>query len=478
MAARYYVLVQDQSGTEVGRLYSDDSAFKSLWYTKIKNGVGQFRFEISDGHDLVSAFEALRAPVQVWRRNQDFDIDWALEWEGFALSPAHYADDKGQEFFVINGQSCLDLVDGVDIAYIEGTAFTKKSGPGETVIKQYVNENVGPGAASVSRFYDTSIDGLVIEADAARGSTWNGERAHKDLLPVIQKIADQTGLAFDVVGTGPGTYEFQVFEGQRSSDRSDIGVDPANEGKNAAGNRPVVFSLAFDNILQPYVSLARGATVNIVHALGSGKGTARKRRTAVDATSLAESVFHRREVIRSASQENTDAALDAVAESTLDEHTADYAFNFRIRETADIAYGRDFFWGDKCVGQFRDIKSIKELVYLSMTLNAQGEDMVWEFADNAQQIMDSDPELHQVRIVNDLNERVDSLEAQTPNATHSTANVSNPPTNAQLNSAFGQPSQVGAGFIATLDDNGTHTNEYLVWSDGSNWWYATGTKAV
>jgi len=60
----------------------------------------------------------------------------------------------------------------------------------------------------------------------------------------------------------------------------------------------------------------------------------------------------------------------------------------------------------------------------------------------------------------------------------STANVSNPPTLAELTAAFGSPSGVGKGFAAILDDNGAGTANYLVWSDGSNWWHMAGIKAV
>ena len=60
----------------------------------------------------------------------------------------------------------------------------------------------------------------------------------------------------------------------------------------------------------------------------------------------------------------------------------------------------------------------------------------------------------------------------------STANVSNPPTDAELDTAFGTPATVGAGFTVIVDDNAAGTNEYLVWSDGTNWFYATGTKAT
>jgi hypothetical protein len=61
---------------------------------------------------------------------------------------------------------------------------------------------------------------------------------------------------------------------------------------------------------------------------------------------------------------------------------------------------------------------------------------------------------------------------------NSTANVSNPPTDAELDSAFGTPATVGAGFLGTLDDAGGGANFYLVASDGTNWWHFTGTKAV
>ena len=63
-------------------------------------------------------------------------------------------------------------------------------------------------------------------------------------------------------------------------------------------------------------------------------------------------------------------------------------------------------------------------------------------------------------------------------ANHSTANTANPPTDADLNTAFGTPEAVGAGFVGTLDDAGGGANDYICWSDGTNWWYATGTKAT
>ena len=60
----------------------------------------------------------------------------------------------------------------------------------------------------------------------------------------------------------------------------------------------------------------------------------------------------------------------------------------------------------------------------------------------------------------------------------SNANTSNPPTDAQLDSAFGTPATVGAGFVGILDDNAAGTAVYLCYSDGSAWWTIAFTLAV
>lgn len=60
----------------------------------------------------------------------------------------------------------------------------------------------------------------------------------------------------------------------------------------------------------------------------------------------------------------------------------------------------------------------------------------------------------------------------------STANTSNPPTQAELVSAFGAASSTGAGYLTVLDDNNAHTNVYLILNDGSSYWYAAMTKGA
>lgn len=59
----------------------------------------------------------------------------------------------------------------------------------------------------------------------------------------------------------------------------------------------------------------------------------------------------------------------------------------------------------------------------------------------------------------------------------SSANTANPPTQAELVSAFGAAAnQVGKVFI--LDDAAGNANDYLVVSNGTSYWYAALTKGA
>lgn len=62
-------------------------------------------------------------------------------------------------------------------------------------------------------------------------------------------------------------------------------------------------------------------------------------------------------------------------------------------------------------------------------------------------------------------------------AVYSDDNVSNPPSEAEINTAFGTAATAGAGFIGVIDDSGAGTNVYFVVSTGAKWAIFTGTIA-
>lgn len=73
---------------------------------------------------------------------------------------------------------------------------------------------------------------------------------------------------------------------------------------------------------------------------------------------------------------------------------------------------------------------------------------------------------------------IDNYRNGVPSDGYSTANVSNPPTDAELDALFGTAAVAGAGFRVIINDNNADTNVYSVWSDGTSWFYTLGTKAV
>jgi len=60
----------------------------------------------------------------------------------------------------------------------------------------------------------------------------------------------------------------------------------------------------------------------------------------------------------------------------------------------------------------------------------------------------------------------------------STANVSSPPTEAELNLAFGDAGTHYEGFTALVDDNGAGTTVWKVFTTGGYWWYEELTQAT
>lgn len=57
-------------------------------------------------------------------------------------------------------------------------------------------------------------------------------------------------------------------------------------------------------------------------------------------------------------------------------------------------------------------------------------------------------------------------------------NVSDPPTDAEIDGAFGTPASVGDGFLGIIDDNGDGTAVWLVIAKNAAWWWGSAVKAV
>jgi len=303
MAVNYHVVLKDPAGSQVA-IFTD---WQSLSFVQVVDGLKAWSFQLNGDDDRIDLFE-VDGQVEFYRGDVAMGIQKYKEFEGLVrvFDDRFLADDKRQ--YTTEGRGYCDLLARRVIGYYAGSSQTDKAGPSETVMKQFVNENCGPGAASVSRLANGVITGFAVAPDLGLGSTWTGARAYRNVLDICQEIAVESGMDFDVVGTGPATYEFRTYPGQRGEDRTVDGLDPYT-GLNAAGNAPLVFALNFGNMRLPHYRDSRVSEVNSIFVLGQGAESNRSVEVVDDATAIAASPINRREISRDARNEDTTNGL-------------------------------------------------------------------------------------------------------------------------------------------------------------------------
>ncbi len=369
--ADYQVRLKNQAGEYVAIF----DTWRSLYFSHLVNSPGVLRFEIEGNDDRISLFE-LDGQIEVWRRNTFVDLDWYIEWEGFARSPVRQTFVDGDKSYTSYASSYLHLMTRRRILYFSGTDFSGKTDAGETVMKSYADENAGPGANNANRQRDGVFFGLSIEGNAGLGPTWTGRRAWDNLLDVLKDISFDVSIDFDVVGIGAATFEFRTYLGQRGADRTVTGLVPTT-GLNGAGNVPIIFSLTFDNMAVPSFSEQRTGEVTIAVALGRGEGSERNVQIVESADRL-NSPWNDIEDTRNASQETTDAGLVATANSLLVEKGKNENFSFEVIQLLAQYYGKDYTWGDLVTARYDEIERNKKLIELSITVSQGAEGNVGE----------------------------------------------------------------------------------------------------
>jgi hypothetical protein len=95
----------------------------------------------------------------------------------------------------------------------------------------------------------------------------------------------------------------------------------------------------------------------------------------------------------------------------------------------------------------------------------------WDTAGVTKMILDADAGLWLGGIAN--------FSAAGARVTWSEDNISNPPTDAELDGAFGTPAAAGEGFLALIDDADNGLAVRIIASVGGFWWYSVQlAKAV
>ena len=333
---------------------------QSFYYAKRLRTPGQFELRIDGEDERIDLFR-LDYQIEFWRRDPWGNLPWYKDFETFYRSSSFEMYKDGRVTFIARGRGYNDLLMAEPIRFAAGSDGACKSGAAETVAKAYVNENIGPGAGLDSKGYSRVMPGLAIEADRGTGANWDGCRANQNLLGVLQEIAEMAPGDYQIVGTGPATFEFRWRDEQWGSDKRDTVILSPKRG-SAEGERYVYSHLD---------------EVNVVYVLGQGEGELRKVVPVLDTNAATATPWSRRAITRAAAfDDNTDDKMEVIGESVLDEQKAKRYTTFTAKQTRATRYGRDWNWGDLVTVRFRGMEFGQRITGVQVGLNREGEERI------------------------------------------------------------------------------------------------------
>jgi hypothetical protein len=341
-------------------------------FLKVLRKPGQYILEL-DGRDGRVDYFTLDYMVEFWRRDRFGDLDWYKVFEAFHRADTYRQDESGRDIYTSSGDHYNILLLAEPIFYAAGTAYTSKSGPAETVAKEYVNENIGPSATSPPRDYDGVMPGLTIEADAGTGATWEGGRAKQNLLDVAVELAEYAPADFMVEGTGAATFEFRWRMDQWGDDKT---------WGNAAGIPPVVFDGRLGNARNTLYEYNRKNEINTVHVLGQGSGEDRR---IVTRTSGAESdsPWSHRAVCRDARNTYSTEGLNRKGDEVLDKMRSRIQTQVDVAQTPATRFGRDWDIGDLVTVRYRGFSVAQKIIGVRVDVGQDGQELIQAIMEEA-----------------------------------------------------------------------------------------------
>lgn len=368
MTVRYKVDIKDVDGNRVA-LFDD---WRGLKIRRNLNEPDIVKLIINGNDERADLFE-LDGQILVYRKADHVDLDYYVEAQGFLRGSLIQQFENGKKNYTAYARGWEDLLARRIIGYKSGTEGAQKEDPAETVMKEYVKENAGSlattgnGRIRSAAISELSVEALSAEAAAGAGVIWGGSRAYRNLLEVIQEIANVTSLDFEIEKTGAKAWEFKT--GAIGNDRTDTDYDRST-GKNGAGYAPVVFSSERGTIQEISYKNSRMDEVNVVFALGKGEGALRAIVTRTDPDAIDDSFINDREISRNGSSQDFTYELEDFGDDWLEELGVNPEFKFIVKQTESQFYGKDYFIGDSVTAKLDDIVEHRRIVGADINVGA------------------------------------------------------------------------------------------------------------
>lgn len=206
------VEVREASLERVGQVLPDDLV--GFEFVTRFNSVGSWRISLRDGHPLVDQLRAPGAGIIVSDKTGVLisgpTTSATLDQTG--EDPKGVWSVEGADDNVLLGYRLAYPDPSTDDVSSQGN-FDVRSGPAETVFKEYVDANMGPSAPA-----SRQLPNLVIAPDTGKGPQVVGRGRYQLIGELLENISRVTNLGFRIAQIG-SNLEFQVYE---TSDQSSL----------------------------------------------------------------------------------------------------------------------------------------------------------------------------------------------------------------------------------------------------------------
>jgi hypothetical protein len=247
----------------------------------------------------------------------------------------------GTDDSIILGERLAYPVPSTDDLSLQTAAYDTRTGPAETVVKEYVAANMGASAPASRR-----ITGLTVDTDLGRGETVNGNARFESLGALAESLLVTSSLGFDVIQNG-SNLTFNVYEPVDRSGTIRMDVD----------------NLRLTSSTYSYTSPV--ATRVIVGGSGDGAARILLERSSTESVA-AETTWGRRIEVFSDSRSSS-ASVDLAQtgdEILTDKGKTIESISVKPSDDETMALGRDWGLGDKVtvvVGTLEVVKVVSEI---------------------------------------------------------------------------------------------------------------------
>lgn len=236
-------------------------------------------------------------------------------------------DDQGIETLIIKGPTLGGILDQRITMAVN---YDRIKGSAETILKHYVNNNLGNGTYATGIYAARQIPFFNVAPDQGRGKETPWQTRFEQLDAVVQEIAEFCDIGWQVALDIPNKKGvFDVLPGRDLTTSQNV-------------HPPVIFSHEFDNIQsQDYVDNWLQYK-NVGYAGGQGEDEDRLIQMVGSGTG-----FDRRESFLDCSSAEDAIELTSMGEQSLAQQKRIQTFNGLILSTGSFVYERDWDLGDR-----------------------------------------------------------------------------------------------------------------------------------